>query len=256
MLEAKRRATIFFILAFILAAATGYMVLQKVKDLNSELGAMTKVYIAKGDIQSRTVIQKNQVTVMEIPNKFVIEDSHITSFEDLENRVSVLPLAKGEMITQNMIKPAASLQNENNRIISLASTEKLRFDQMIESLDRVDIVVSTDNNGERNTSLFMKDVVVRFAEGSDKTGMIGISVEVTAEEAPKLIHMQNYADHIRILKANVGQNSLPTEETAGQASNTDTSETKVEETPITETTTESAPTTETPKEGSTTGNGQ
>ena len=79
MLEAKRRATIFFILAFILAAATGYMVLQKVEDLNSELGAMTKVYIAKGDIRSRTVIQENQVTVMEIPNKFVIEDSRITS---------------------------------------------------------------------------------------------------------------------------------------------------------------------------------
>ncbi|WP_394189775.1 hypothetical protein [Paenisporosarcina quisquiliarum] len=45
MLEAKRRAAVFFILAFILAAATGYMVLQKVKDLNSELGAMTKVTI-------------------------------------------------------------------------------------------------------------------------------------------------------------------------------------------------------------------
>ncbi len=41
MLEAKRRAPIFFILAFILAAATGYTVLQKVKDLYSDLGATT-----------------------------------------------------------------------------------------------------------------------------------------------------------------------------------------------------------------------
>ena len=29
-------------------------------------------------------------------------------------------------------------------------------------------------------------------------------MEVTAEEAPTLIHMQNYAEHIRVLKANVG----------------------------------------------------
>lgn len=258
MLEAKRRATIFFILAFILAAATGYMVLQKVEDLNSDLGAMTKVYIAKGNIDPRTLIKKNQVTVMEIPNKFVIKDSHITSFEDLENRVSVLPLANGDMITKSMIKPASTLQDENNRLVSLSSTEKIRFDQIIESLDRVDIVVSTENNGKRSTSVFMKDVLVRFAVGTEDS-MAGISVEVTAEDAPKLIHMQNYADHIRILKANVGINAVPTDE---KEANTGTSETKVEEKPATEkpaakTPTESAPSTETPKEGTpATGSGQ
>ena len=215
MLEAKRRAAIFFILAFILAAATGYLVLQKVKDLNSDLGAMTKIYVAKADIPSRTVIQKNQITVMELPNKFVTE-SHITSFSDLESQVSVVPLTKGDMITQNMIKPASNLQNENNRLITLHRTDKVQFDQVIEALDRVDIIVSTDNKGDRNTSVFMKDVVVRFSQGSgDK--FAGIAVEVTAEQAPKLIHMQNYADHIRILKANVGQNSVPTEETEEQA---------------------------------------
>lgn len=210
MLEAKRRAAVFFILAFLLAAATGYMVLQKVKDLNSELGAMTKIYVAKEDILSRTVITKNQVTVMELPNKFVT-DSHITSFEDLQYRVSVVPLSEGEIITHNMIKPASTLQNENNRMVTLQESEKLRFDQEIADLDRVDIIVSTETDGKRNTSVFMKDVVVRFAQGFDKKGKAirGIGVEVTSEEAPKLIHMQNYAEHIRVLKANVGQNSVP-----------------------------------------------
>lgn len=209
MLEAKRRAAVFFILAFILAAVTGYMVLQKVKDLNSELGAMTKVYVAKADIPSRTIIQENQVTVMELPNKFVT-DSHITSFNDLEYQVSVVPLSEGDMITQNMIKPASNLQDENNRLVTLHRTDKVQFDQVIEALDRVDIIVSTEENGERNTSVFMKDVVVRFSQGSGEK-FAGIAVEVTADEAPKLIHMQNYAEHIRILKANVGQNSVPTE---------------------------------------------
>jgi len=242
MLEAKRRAAVFFILAFILAAATGYMVLQKVKDLNSELGAMTKVYVAKADIPSRTVIQEKQVTVMELPNKFITE-SHITSFVDLKNQVSVVPLTQGDMITQNMIKPASNLQNENNRLVTLHRTDKVQFDQVIEALDRVDIIVSTNNNGKRSTRVFMKDVVVRFSQGSgDK--FAGVAVEVTAEEAPELIHMQNYADHIRILKANVGQNSLPLEETEEQAEKEKAPETKAVEKP---TTTKKVETNETPK---------
>jgi pilus assembly protein CpaB len=231
MLEAKRRAAIFFILAFILASATGYMVLQKVKDLNSDLGAMTKIYVAKADIPSRTVIQKNQMTVMELPNKFVT-DSHITSFSDLESQVSVVPLSKGDMITQNMIKPASNLQDENNRLVTLHRTDKVQFDQVIEALDRVDIIVSTENDGKRSTSVFMKDVVVRFSQGSGEK-FAGVAVEVTAEQAPKLIHMQNYADHIRILKANVGQNSVPSEETEDQAALVEEpAETKVEEEPV------------------------
>ena len=242
MLEAKRRAAVFFILAFILAAATGYMVLQKVKDLNSELGAMTKVYVAKADIPSRTVIQEKQVTVMELPNKFITE-SHITSFVDLKNQVSVVPLTQGDMITQNMIKPASNLQNENNRLVTLHRTDKVQFDQVIEALDRVDIIVSTNNNGKRSTRVFMKDVVVRFSQGSgDK--FAGVAVEVTAEEAPELIHMQNYADHIRILKANVGQNSLPIEEPEEQSKKEKAPETKAVEKP---TTTKKVETNETPK---------
>lgn len=269
MLEAKRRAAVFFLLAFILAAATGYMVLQKVKDLNSDLGAMTKIYVAKGDIPSRTVIQENQVTVMELPNKFVT-DSHITKLQDLKYQVSVVPLKEGDMITHNMIKPASNLQNENNRLVSLNSTEKVQFDQVIEALDRVDIIVSTDNNGDRKTTMFMKDVVVRAADGSNK-GMRGIAVEVTAEQAPKLIHMQNYADHIRILKANVGQNSLPTEESVDQAVQQDAAaqpkaETKPAATPASQPATPATTPSpaqpkdntkkETPKAGTTSGSGQ
>ena len=254
MLEAKRRAAIFFILAFILAATTGYMVLQKVEDLNSDLGAMTKVYVAKANIPSRTVIQEKQVTVMELPNKFVT-DSHITSFAELEHQVSVLPLSKGDMMTKSMIKPASNLQDENNRLVSLPRTEKIQFDQEIAALDRVDIIVSTNNEGDRKTSVFMKDVVVRFSKGTG-ADFAGVSVEVTAEEAPKLIHMQNYADHIRILKANVGQNSLPAEESVEQAGQQKApTDTKVEEKPAA-TPKENAPKTEAPKEGKTSGSGQ
>ena len=203
MLEAKRRAAIFFILAFILATVSGYLILQKVKDLNSELGGMTEVYVAKGDIPSRTVIQENQLTVMDLPNKFVTE-SHVTDRDDLQHQVSVVPLSAGDIITKNMIKPVANLQNEDNRLVTLHRTDTVQFDQVVEALDRVDIIVSTNDDNKKETKLFMKDVLVAFSQGTGES-FSGIAVEVSSAEAPELIHMQNFAEHIRILKANVGK---------------------------------------------------
>ena len=228
MIEAKRRSAIFLLLAFVLAAATGYLVLEKVKDLNAELGGMTAIYIAKGNIPSRTLISSAQVTKMDIPNKFVTE-SHILSETDLVDQVSIVPLKPGDIVTKNMIKPVSNLQNENNRLVTMYRTDKIQFDQVLAALDRVDIIVSTSSDGNRETELFMKDVLVAFAQGSDEN-FAGVAVEITAEDAPKLIHIQNYADHIRILKANVGQASVfeePSEHAGTMQENTTT--TKVDE---------------------------
>ncbi|MEI5907447.1 flagella basal body P-ring formation protein FlgA [Bacillus spongiae] len=210
MIESKKRAFIFLFLAFLLALSVGYLVYNKVKDLNSELGGMTEIYVAKGDIPSRTPIKESQIAVMEIPNKFVTE-SHITGKQQLENRASVVPLKEGDIITKNMIKPVSNLNNEDNRLVAIYRNDKVQFDQVIEALDRIDIIVSSEVDGERKTELFMKDVPVSYAEGDEKN-FAGVAVEVPEEKAPELIHMQNYAEHMRILKANVGKNDLPSEE--------------------------------------------
>jgi Flp pilus assembly protein CpaB len=202
MLESKRRAIIFLSLAFLLAVSAGYLFYEKVKDLNSDLGGRTKVYIAASDIPSRSLIQDNHIATMEIPNRFVTE-SHVTAKEDLVNKVLVLPLAEGDLITRNMIKPVSNLRNEDNRLVALYRSEKVQFDQVIEALDRVDIIVSQEKDGTPTTEVFMKDVPVSWAQGTGKD-FTGVAVEVSSEQAPKLIHIQNYADKIRVLKANVG----------------------------------------------------
>lgn len=205
MLESKKRAAIFLILAFLLALAGGLLVFQKVKDLNAELGGMTKIYVAKGDIPVRTLIQENQVMTMEIPNKFVNKKQHITKKEDLLNTVSVVPLTKEDVITKNMLKPATNLQNENNRLVALYPSEKIQFDQVVSPLDRVDIIVSTEINGQPTTEIFMRDVPVAWADGDKPEEFAGAALEVSIDDAAKLIHVQNYADKVRILKANVGK---------------------------------------------------
>ncbi len=188
-----------------LAVVAGFLVFQKVRDLNSELGGMTKIYVAKGDIPVRTLIQENQITTMEIPNKFVNKKQHITKKEDLLNSVSVVPLAKEDVITKNMLKPATNLQNENNRLVALYPSEKIQFDQVVSPLDRVDIIVSTETDGQPTTEIFMRDVPVAWADGDKPEDFAGAALEVSIEDAAKLIHVQNYADKVRILKANVGK---------------------------------------------------
>lgn len=203
MLESKRRAIIFISISLILALVAGFMFLQKVKDLNTELGGMTKIYVASTNISSRAIITPSQVMTIDLPNKFVTA-SHITDPKDITNRVSVVPLSKGDTITKNLLKPVSDVANENNRLVALFGNEKISFDQELEALDRVDIVVSQQLDGKPATEIFMSDVpVAMVAKNKDKLN--GVALEVSKEDAPKLIHMQNYSDSMRVLKANVGK---------------------------------------------------
>ena len=68
-----------------------------------------------------------------------------------------------------MIKPVSNLQNENNRLVTMYPTANIQFDQVLVALDRVDIIVSTSSNGKRKTEIFMKDVLVAFAKGTENT---------------------------------------------------------------------------------------
>lgn len=210
MLEAKRRAAIFLLIAFLMAAAVGYLVLEKVKQLNAELGGMVEIYVSNGSIPTRTLLQTNQLSKMEIPKKF-LTDSHITSESQIIGYVSVVPLEEGDIVTKNMLKNFSSIQNENNRLVALYRTDKVQFDQEIAALDRVDIIVSHEKNGEKTTEVFMKDVSVAYAQGT-KENFAGIAVEISVKDASALIHMQNYADYIRVLKANVGRDDLTVKE--------------------------------------------
>ncbi|MBB5179611.1 pilus assembly protein CpaB [Planomicrobium koreense] len=202
MIESKRKAIIFFFLAAILAGTAGFLTLQKVKELNTDLGTMVNVYAAGQDIASRSVITPKDITVEKIPKKFVT-DEHITNTDDLQNKVSVIPLSSGDLITKNMLKQASAVMEENNRLITLMSSERVFFDEELEALDRVDIIVSLREKEDNKTEIFMQDVkVARVANDSKK--FAGVQLEVSLEQAPKLIHMQNYADSVRIIKANVG----------------------------------------------------
>jgi Flp pilus assembly protein CpaB len=203
MLESKRKAIIFIVLSVLLALTAGFLVLKKVQALNTNLGTSVQIYVASKEISSRMLITPENIKTEEIPKKF-LKDYHITDAKELVNKVSVVPLSSGDVITKNILKQAASVVEENNRLITLMKSERVFFDEPLEALDRVDVIVSHRFSGKEETSIFMKDVkVARVAKKDDD--FQGVQLEVPLEKAPELIHMQNYSDSLRIVKANVGK---------------------------------------------------
>ncbi|MGF9908868.1 flp pilus assembly protein CpaB [Brevibacillus porteri] len=206
MLESKRRAIIFLVLSFLLAALAGFLFLQKIKDLNAQLGEMVEIYEANADIPSRALIQPDQLTVREIPKKYA-DDSYVIDKASLKNQVTIVPLSKGDIITKNIMKPANVVRDENNRLVTVFSSNNIVFDQELEALDRVDIIISHEVSGKPVTEVFMKDVPVAMVAKSENS-FKGVALELPFEEAPKFIHQQHYAQMVRILKANVGKGDL------------------------------------------------
>jgi len=214
MLESKRRAVIFIILSFVLALSAGFIFMQKVKALNTELGEMAQIYVAGTNISSRSVIQPGQIKTMTIPKKYV-STSYITDKNALINKVSVVPLSAGDIITKNMIKDVSDVRDENDRLVALFASDRIQFDQELQALDRVDIFVSQQVDGKPETKVFMTDVKVEMVS-EDKGQFRGVALEVPFDKVAELIYVQNYADSIRVLKANVGQ---PTSMSSGQSKN-------------------------------------
>ncbi|MED4585379.1 flagella basal body P-ring formation protein FlgA [Brevibacillus choshinensis] len=206
MLESKRRAIIFLTLSLILAATAGFLFLKKIKDLNSQLGEMVDIYVASTDIASRALIQPDQIKTMQIPKKYA-DHSYVTDKGSLKNQVTVVPLSEGEIITKNIIKPAATVRDQNNRLVTVYASGNIVFDQQVEALDRVDVIVSHEVNGKPATEVFMKDVPVAMVAKTDNQ-FKGVALEMPFEQVPAFIHQQHYAQVMRILKANVGKGEL------------------------------------------------
>lgn len=206
MLESKRRAIIFISISFILALTAGFLVLQKVKEMNAQLGEMVEIYVAATDISSRSMITPDQVKAKEIPKKF-IDDSYVTDKMSLMNMVTVVPLSAGDVITKNIIKPSTTVRDQNDRLVTVFASGNVIFDQQLEALDRVDIIISREVNDAPVTEVFMKDVpVAMVAKSGDE--FKGVALELPFDKVPGFIHQQHYASVMRILKANVGKGEL------------------------------------------------
>lgn len=225
MLESKRKALIFLLLAIILAATSGYLILQKVQSLNEDLGTFVTVYVADREIASRKEITADDVRTERIPQRYV-RDEYITTESELYNQVSLIPLTNGNIITDKMLTDKSVIHDSNSRVITLIPSNKIYFDEAVGANDRVDILVSHSFDGEPITEIFMEDVNV-VSSRIDENRLTAAGVEIPFDRVAELVHLQNYADSLRVVRANVGKNeqvSQPQQESKAEETSEDEAE--------------------------------
>ncbi|SEN63265.1 SAF domain-containing protein [Lihuaxuella thermophila] len=198
MQDAKRRAIIFTVISIALATLAGILFLQKVSAVDAKLGELATVYVAKKNILSRQPLRKEDFEVKEVPVQFLSKNV-VTDFSiiEKENLVSVVPLQEGDLLSSNTLKRAHELTSGDKRMVLIPQSQKIQFDDRFSEQDRVDIVVSYEKvEGKQPVTEYLLTDVPVVATAKDVIG-----VELSKEDARKLIHMENFAVSIRVLKA-------------------------------------------------------
>lgn len=239
MLESRRKAVIFLTLAFLFAAVAGYLFLNHVNQVNAEMGKMTTYYVAKKDIAPRIPLKIDDFEPVEIPARFA-PGNLVTDPANIDGAVTVVPMAEGDALEKNILKPyTVTAKGVNSRMVRLMVSERISFDSDLVPLDRVDIIVSRKEDGKPGQAeVFMKDVpVATVFTGKPKKAngevdekapdqLLGIGVDVSLEDARRLIEVSQYSDHVRVLKANIvdQEGTQPKSEGEEASTNEDTSE--------------------------------
>ncbi|MCR2823697.1 Flp pilus assembly protein CpaB [Lederbergia panacisoli] len=206
MISAKRKAFIFLTIAFLLAIMTGWFINSQVSEAKELMGQSVKVAVAKNDVSAYTEITPEMIDWLSIPKSSAVS-SFLTSEKEMEDHLFIVNMKKGDLITRNLIRSRVDIP-EGYRIVWLNPTENVIMDQEIFVGDKVDIISSfkSDNEGRIETKRIMNNIDVIQSESiqledKNNTGM-AIKVSLTIQQAEQLIHMQNTADQIRVLRVN------------------------------------------------------
>lgn len=174
----------------------------KLYEVNKKLGEKTTIYVAIKNINPRESLSPDFFTAQEIPAQYV-PPTAITTLKEIEKFVTVVPLVKGDMLTNHFLRKSKELTSAENRLVFLGRSENVIYDQEVDRFDHVDIIVNKKrfNKSETDTFLFLEDVPVIVTARDKQNTFQGAGLELPIESAIELIHEQTVADSIRVLKA-------------------------------------------------------
>ncbi len=219
MFESKKRAFVFMLLAIVLGAVAVILFSTYMQETRASLGEFVTVQVAAEDIPAGTVIQPSLLTDQVVPRKYIL-DSLITSPQQLENKISVVPITKGSVITTSVLRNNTFVKGDYRQVMLRAPMAV--FDEQIDAYDKVDILYSYDSNAndskgnkgdKRVTDVLLKNVTVNSVQ---KTGndITAIGVLVKLSDSKSVIWALNYAKEVRLLKSgsskDVGSDSAAT----------------------------------------------
>ncbi|WP_262174755.1 hypothetical protein [Saccharococcus sp. Marseille-Q5394] len=200
MIDSKRKAIIFLTISFILAIVTAGVVLVQISQAQDRLGEMIEVAAVKEDVTSYTELNESLIEWVKFPRANVYS-SLITDPEELEDVITVVNLESGDILTSNLVRKKLDIP-ANERVVWLDATEIVLIDQKVTEGDLVDVIVSREIEKNVETKRLLSNVkVVQIEKGKiEDTERVKISLPIT--EAEQLIHYQNFAKQIRVLRVN------------------------------------------------------
>lgn len=203
MVDSKRKAFIFLSLAFIFAVVTAWFVISQINEVQAELGQSVKVAVAQKDITAYTELTEDMIDWVDVPSASNLA-SLIQDEKKLLGHVSIVNMKKGDLFTANLVRSRLDIE-ENERIVWLNPTDNVIMDQDVAGGDRVDIIASYQVSGQMKTERILKNVRVvqsiEEKEGEDKV-QHALKVSLEVPQAEQLIHMQNTAQQVRVLRVN------------------------------------------------------
>ncbi len=201
MVESKRKAFIFLLLAFILAVIAAGLIIKQLQVIAESTGETIEVAVAKQDINSYDELTSRNVEWIHIP----LTD-HVRNFiqqkSELENTISIVDLEEGNFITPNMIRSKSSIP-PNERIVQLNVTQNVIIEEPLTEGDKVDVIVVYEESEGTVASLLFEEIPVVQVTANSGDGNDGIiRVSVSIQDAQDLIYYQNIAKQIRVLRLN------------------------------------------------------
>jgi hypothetical protein len=113
-------------------------------------------------------------------------------------------MKEGDILTRNVLRSKIDIA-KGHRVVWLNPTENVVIDENVTEGDRVDIIVSTEEKNSITTKRALSNVsVVEVDDVKDPKAIhkSKIKVSLSVEDAEKLIHYQNTAKQLRILRVN------------------------------------------------------
>lgn len=197
-----------YLIATLAALATALAVFLFVRQLKEQVlqtdEPVRMIVTAVSSISPNTILTEEMLVLKEIPEKAVLQDT-AGSMDELVGRVVKYPLVQGEQIVRSKLDSigsdeadglSAQLTSGQRAITIPISGEDIGVAGFIRKGDTIDIIVTANENGQRNTYVFMQNVRVlkvsnRAAnnQGKDIVDYGTITLVVSPQEAVTLSDM-------------------------------------------------------------------
>lgn len=158
---------------------------EKKAEVDKQLGAKTRVVVAKEDIRDLDTIYDNALEVVE-KYKSDVEPDSFNEIPDVVGTVAAIPIKKGQTITKNkVLEPGpdtgmAIQVSPNRRAVTIPVDQTRANGGLIRPGDRVDIyaVVDTGKGAaqKREVVLLMQDIII-LATGLNLNNSIPRTIE-------------------------------------------------------------------------------